>query len=263
MERIGVIPGPFRTGPEVSENTRTGAESRWRWTGSAAEVTMQRNFMRSQNIYSQITMRPLGDGDYEVVGEWPYDEYGFTPGPVPSVHELEVETACVDFRQSLKLQSLLTASQIAKLVRISDTYKTAVLADGQTNDALEATARADCVAISNTYGSKFFDDYACHGTDQSIEYRNVYRITLTAATYLQTRASFVGKGQIWTTAEIRGFEYIPSDIFFDLPNDSLWLKNPPHVQATHAQKTQVIYSYSEIKSASALLYYAYGSAVLN
>lgn len=265
MDRVGITQGPFRRGPEVSENSRTGAESRWHWTGSYSECIAQRNFMRVQGIYSNINFRELGDGDYEVSAEWPYDEFGFTPGTVPGVQELEVETAVVDLRQSPKLQSLMSDGDIAQIIRICEEFKSGAASVG-TVDALTFNAnftKSQGLAntVNGTYGSKLFNAYVCRGTESCYEYRNVLRLTLTAATNTQAQASFVGVGQIWTTAEILAVEYISPAVFFTLPAGN-WLKNPPHVQATHAQKTTLTYSYSAIKTASALLYDAYGSAVL-
>jgi hypothetical protein len=95
-----------------------------------------------------------------------------------------------------------------------------------------------------------------------LEYHTVYRRTLTAATPQQVRASYEGATMIWTTDEVQSFEGISPFDWFQLPSGSQWIKSPPFVTATARQKTQLVYTYTECKQATALLYDAFGSAVL-
>jgi hypothetical protein len=78
------------------------------------------------------------------------------------------------------------------------------------------------------------------------------------------QASNVGRGQIWTTDEVIAQELLSPNGFFQLDPASQWLKSMPCVMTGSRQKTQVNYSYTEIRDgqANGLAYTPYNSAVL-
>ncbi len=109
---------------------------------------------------------------------------------------------------------------------------------------------------------QLFTNVAYRGVTGFLEYNQVFRRTVTAGSPQAIAANRVGAGMVWTTAELVAWEGIPNDGFFDLPPDSSWHKDKPRVLAAYGQKTQITYSYTEIVTASALFYQAYGSAAL-
>lgn len=263
---------PLQNGPSVEENTRTGFETTVRWTGSYQECFNKRLALRASGFYSHISFDQVGDGRYRVQGTSPYDEFGLTPGPVPSVNELEVEVAQIDLQFSQKLNSLLTTKTIGGVILICDDFKSGKYAaydsdghmtDSGWDDAITAVdAVADANGDSDTIAESLFTNICGRGLQAALEYHTVYRRTLTAATPQQVRASYNGAGMIWTTAEVQSFEGISPFDWFQLPANQQWLKSPPTVTATARQKTQLAYSYTQCKQATALLYDAFGSAVL-
>jgi hypothetical protein len=263
---------PTQQGPSVEENTRTGFETTVQWVGTYLECYNKRLQLRASGYYSHIGFGPVGDGKYKVVGTSPYDEFGLTPGPVPSINELEVEVAQIDLQFSQKLNSLLTTKTIGGVILICDDFKTGKYADydsdGHMTDsgwAAAITAVDACATAngdSNSTAEKLFTNVCGRGLQSALEYHTVYRRTLTAATPQQVRASYVGAGQIWTTGEVQDFEGISPFDWFQLPANQQFLKTPPSVTGTARQKTQLTYSYTQCKQATALLYDAYGAAVL-
>ena len=275
-DRLGAVGEvfPVQTGPWVEENTRTGFESRYKFKGSYNECFNERLSLRASGLYSSITFGPAGDGEYELMATRPTDEFGQTPGPLPSINELEVEVAQIDLAFSLKLNTVLNTQCIASVILISDDFKSGRgyakydsvsghMTDSGWADALAAVATAANAAGANVAKAQaLFINIVGRGLAAALEYHTVYRRTLTAATPQQVTASYVGAGQIWTDAEVSSYEQISPTDWFQLPSPAQFLKSKPQVIATARQKTQVIYSYTEIKQATALLYDAYGSAVL-
>jgi hypothetical protein len=108
---------------------------------------------------------------------------------------------------------------------------------------------------------QLFDNVAFRGVTSFIEYSHVFRRTVTAGDPSAVRANYEGAGKIWTTAEVNTWEQIPNDGWFALPV-SQWHKDKPSCTKAYGQKTQITYSYTEITTASALLYEAYASATM-
>ena len=127
-------------------------------------------------------------------------------------------------------------------------------------------SRSDRVATmysdSVLNAQRLFINIVGRGLQAALEYHMVYRRTLTAARPNQVRAAYTGVGMIWTTGEVQSFEGISPSDWFQLPASQQFIKSPPNVTATARQKTQLTYSYTQCFQATALLYDAYGSAVL-
>jgi hypothetical protein len=108
----------------------------------------------------------------------------------------------------------------------------------------------------------YFRGVAYHQVEHTMQFDTVYKRRITAASYNQVQASFVGAGKIWTTAEILAFENVPASWWFQLPSTYLWLKAPPIVNTVMQQKTEISYSYLAVVEAWGALYDAYGAATL-
>ena len=111
------------------------------------------------------------------------------------------------------------------------------------------------------YAWNLFYNVVARGVTSFLEYNSVFRRTITAGDPSAVVAVFTGAGKIWTTAEVVTFEAIPNDGWFILPT-AQWHKDTPRVLSVYGQKTQITYCYTEIKTASGLLYEAYGAATL-
>jgi hypothetical protein len=132
--------------------------------------------------------------------------------------------------------------------------------DAGWDDTLDAANAATPALDSPTIAQALFINVCGRGLAAALEYSTVYRRTLTAATPQQVRASYDGAGMIWTTGEVSSFEGISPFDWFQLPANQQFIKSPPNVTPTARQKTQLTYSYC--KQASALLYDAWGSAII-
>jgi hypothetical protein len=117
------------------------------------------------------------------------------------------------------------------------------------------------VGEANT-ATKLFYEVGYMDTTTFWEFGTVFRRTVTASVPSAVNANFAGVGMIWTSAEVSAFEGIGSGGWFTLPVGKQWIKDKPRVQKSYGQKTQLSYNYTEIVSASALLYEAYGTATL-
>ena len=264
---------PVLFGPSVEENMRSGFESTYKFEGTYQDCFNKRIQLRANGLISHMVFEPIGNsGVYRITASSPYDEFGQTPGPVPSINELEVEVSQIDLAFSQKLNSLLSAKTIAAVILITDDFKVGKYANydgsGHMTDAgwSAAITAVDAAATANSDSTstaeKLFTNIVGRGLQSALEYHTVYTRTLTAATPNQVRASYVGAKMIWTTQEVQDFEGISPFDWFQLPANAQFLKSPPKVTASARQKTQLFYSYTECKQATALLYDAYGTAVL-
>jgi hypothetical protein len=272
---------PIQQGPSVLENTRTGFESNYKFEGTYADCYNARLVLRATGLYSAITFEPIGDGKYRLLASSPYDEFFMTPGPVPSINELEIEVAQIDLAFSKKLNDLIGSQCIGAVLLICDDFKAGkyatyddsdiMLLDGGWGDptpgmetgAMKAVVNvASALGVSATLAKALFTNVCGRGLSAALEYHTVYMRTLTAATPGQVQASYEGAGMIWTTSEVSSFEGISAFDWFQLPSNQQFIKGPPKVTATARQKTQLYYTYTQCKQATALLYDAYGSAVL-
>jgi hypothetical protein len=110
---------------------------------------------------------------------------------------------------------------------------------------------------------KLFYEAAYMGVMSYVEFSTVFRRTVTAGNPAAIQANYAGSGMIWTSAEVSMFEGVPtSGGWFTLPSGKQWFKDKPRVLKAYGQKTQISYTYTEISTASALLYQAYGTAIL-
>jgi len=115
----------------------------------------------------------------------------------------------------------------------------------------------------NFAAQSLFYEIAFMGVTNFWEFGTVFRRTVTAAVPSAIQANYAGVGMIWTSAEVSAFEGIPtSGGWFTLPANKQWIKDKPRVLKAYGQKTQLSYNYTEIISASANAYQAYGTATL-
>jgi hypothetical protein len=265
-DRIALRPGPFLTALRQEDNTRVGATSMVDFEGTQYECMMQQLYLRSLGA-SQFELSSKGTGMWVLHAVFPFtfDGQVTTLGVVPSIHELEINTAEINCYLNAKLRTLLSQTTIGAVQKIIRDYE-AGLYPGTASEAMtaaEAAVTALTLLTGDTAGKalELFKMVAYMKTDSFIEEHSVYRRTLTAATPAQVTASYEGVGEIWTTAEVTAWEGL-SSTFFVLPDGMQWYKSRPRVNAIAGQKTQLVYHYTECVTASELLYDAYGDAVL-
>ncbi len=265
--RIGVVPGPILIGAEVEQNTRTGSTTQRNFKGSYEECQIFKQNELSLGA-SQVILKAVGDGDWTLTTYYPFDQFGFEP-LAPSVHELETNVMMQNIYASPKLRRLFTDDQIAVIASVVRDYEGGKYPKEDGGDK-NAEAEQDVLDQMDLNGGAdvddlavdFFRNVAYRKNDTFIEYSSVYQRTLTAATPFQVRASLEGVGKIWTTGEVMNFERLDINGFFQLDADSQWLKSKPRVMSVAAQKTQVVYTYTECARASYFAYDPYGAARL-
>jgi len=276
--RIAVGPGPYLMEVQQMDDARTGAVSRVVWRGSLEEVNLQRSHGQALGP-SNVDVKSDGTGDFTLTMTFPFAFDGLQTdfGFVPSIHELETNVANRPFQKNRVLLDTFDddLGKIAKIHQVAQWFRSGLYVDA---DGYPDTEGAEA-AITGYAGSPppkvqpglypgdddalaLFRLLAYNQTEYFTDYTHVYRKTMTCATPAQLKASRVGAGQIWTTQEILDVEQVPVDNFFDLPLDSLWIKSKPTVLASAGQKTQVVYSYTEVGKPSRLLYNAHGAAQL-
>lgn len=259
--------GMTTTGPEVEETYRNGEaisfSNVWSHEGTEAEIDAQRVTDRL-NGASRITKRPAGNGLWQLIVAYPFDTQtgGETEEP-QDLHEIEVQVEQIPVWGSERLRDHMSDSNIAIVKKYVELYLSGGALDGVSGNPTKADyiTAMKAETTDDTDAENLFNRVAS-GTESALEYREVYRRTITAASWLQVQASYDGVGKIWTTDEVVGFEGVPNGEWFGLRNGMQWLKAPPSVQAAAGGKTQIQYYYTEFKQATALLYEAYGSATL-
>lgn len=257
------------TGPEIHWDDKNGWRSEWTHEGTEAEMVALRAAVIGTGA-NMINQSPSGNGLFTLRVSYPWAE-GEDGDPITEdpqdIHEIEVQVEQPPVWNSEVLHGLFASqSQADAYVGVAKAIIEKFLAGGYVDengdpDITTAKAALASKTSSNAVVAKLFDRVTS-GTDAFIEYRNVYRRTITAASYTQIQASYTGAGQIWTTAEVVAFEGTPEATWFGLPADLQWLKAPPTVQAVSGGKTQIQYYYSAFKQATALLYTAYSGATL-
>lgn len=282
MDRLGQASSVL-VSLRATDNVRTGKQSIAEFEGSLADMVSKRTEMIAYGA-ADVQVHSVGNGYYRCIANFGGGFDGsVTDFPdAPSIHELEVSQLQTSIYRSLILKTLLTPRQIAIVQRIIKDYQAGQYAPTDEDDPLTAEFYAE-LAVRNTIAKDIlangtqtgrnaaqakedavhlFDLVALEGQEDFIEYSNVYRRTLTAATPDQVRASFEGVGKIWKTNEVRDWEGIDATGFFKLDDDAQWLKARPQVTTTFGQKTQVFYTYTECFKASGLTYEKYKDAVL-
>ncbi len=279
-----LYPGVTLEHAEIAENGRTGSESTYVYHGTYLALKGQQNWCRGWGAYSMALTRIEGSSHWRLTAVFPFNEYGGEPQLIQGVYELDVEmqqpsiyTSEVlrgkrDAAGNMLTAALLPDNYIAVVARYVEYFSNGEASDkgvGLTNpDSGWSWCQQQIMArvpTTNNYQARalqLFATVAAHKTDSFIEYYHVFKRTLTAALPVQVQASNIGKGQIWTTFELQNFEGVPANSFFQLDQNSLWLKSPPVISASARQKTQVSYSYTECRQANALAYTAYGAAKL-
>jgi len=252
-------------GPETDWDVKTGWRSTWIYEGPQTEILAQRNIELSSGA-TQLRVSPNGNGLWELYAAYPASETG---EPVlddaQDVHEIEVQVEQISFWNSLKLRTYLSNADIAIVKSFAEKF----LGGGSLEEiahptrAEYITAMKEQITIASRTNAEVVFDRFTSGTDGCIEYREVYRRTITAASPQQIQATYNGVGLIWTTSEVEAWEGTPAGTaWFGLQSGMQWLKAPPTVQAVSGGKTQIQYYYTEAVKATALLYTAHGSATL-
>lgn len=284
-----LYPGVTLEHASIDENGRTGSESSYIYSGSYLALKGQQSWCRGWGAYNMSLSRVEGSHHWRLQAVFPFNENGGEANSFSGtngVYELDVEMQQPSVyvndvlrgrRDGLGNQitsALLPDNYIAAVARVVENFEAgdySMTASGGGTDAGWSAAVADIKAaitsnVSPTYyqnrALQLFATVAAHKTDAFIEYYHVFKRTITAALPIQVQASNVGKGMIWTTYELQNWENIAANGFFQLDQNSLWLKSPPSITASARQKTQVTYSYTEFRQANGLLYLPYGNASL-
>ncbi len=298
MRRIGIPEGNFPNrdltfgadsypflsgGPREEINTRTGGQYDEEFTGSLAECQAKKAALLEAG-FSQVTLQPNGVGDWIVTGQMSTALDGTQGVPMPSINELETNVLQTSIYRSPVLRGILgsladaTIAIVQEVIRDYEGGKYATSSNPAVSAAGDCGSKVTALGGTTDQGDAAYDLFmsvVSLQTEYFTNYTSVYRRTLTAATYVDTDLSFTGQGKIWTTAEVLLFEFglsLPGDdpwtkgvvpgVMWNAMQDSQWLKSRPQVLAVAAQKTQVIYSYTECFMANHLCYEAYDSAVL-
>ena len=279
-----LFPGVTLERADIAENGRTGSESNYVYTGTYMALKGQQSWCRGWGAYNMALTRIDGGSLWRLTAVFPFDENGGEPALIQGVYELDVEMqqpsvyanevlrGKKDVYGNVLVAALLPDNYIAVVARYVEYFESGEASDKgtgvSTGDGGWTWCQQEIIArvpTTNNYQARalqLFATVAAHKTDSFLEYYHVFKRTLTAALPIQVQASNIGKGQIWTTFELQNFEGIPANSFFQLDQNSLWLKSPPVITASARQKTQVTYSYTEFRQANGLLYTAYNAAKL-
>jgi hypothetical protein len=266
---------------EILENNRRSGNNYTRvYTGSFATMAVQRLIDIAGGATS-VKSESLGDGNYQVTAYYPWDVTNGSNAEAPvNSHELDENFETVDVFNSVNMWSQLTqafgslagaSGAMSFLIGTVTGYNQAIQAEATPqNPTPIATAMANAEgSITTTYAGgqqtlmlNLFRGICYKKITTAKETRIVYNRRITAATYNQIQASFVGAGQIWTTAEVIAFERTPAQWWFQLPGSLLWFKSNPKVLTVSKQKTEVTFSYTSCVMAWSGTDVAYNSAVL-
>lgn len=271
MSNLGISPGAKLVSIESVTDTTRGNSTVYKYEGSETDCRTQRLVDIALGA-THTMLSPRGDGFWTLTASYPYDTDTGAAAETPAdVHELDVDVSQPSVYTNPILRELLGANETALLSALKTTvekYQSGGYGEGSAAaTAAEAALQIATLEIINDLSianvqRRAFRNIAYRGQDSYLEYRSVYRRTLSAASPLQVQASFTGVNQIWTTAELRAFEVLPSDWWFELPVDFLWHKAMPTVHTVAGQKTQIAYSYTSLLGASALFYEPYNAAEL-
>lgn len=289
MSRQGTSAGPFLNSSELEYDQSRGWERVEVWAGSETECRTKQTSVVNQGNATRVYLASKADGEWQLRIVYPYNESADETATY--TFELDVATIARSVYQSPVLRSRFSdyvaatglstkadaACQIVgdlerkyksglpaietdgKYKYISTEYNTrelAILAEFDARMTAAGIAGAD-----KTLAQNLWHDVTSRGVTSFLEYNAVFRRTITAGSPLAVRASFAGANQIWTTDEVVNFEGIPNDGWFILPQCQ-WHKDQPRVLAAFGRKTQLSYTYTQIRTASGLYYTAYGGATL-
>lgn len=250
LYRQYVSAGPFLTEVETEKNGRSGTLYTYTYEGTLAEVEAKRRYVIALGA-SRTVIAPAGQGHFQLKATT-----GDQSEQPTDTHELEVNQSQPSIYTSPKLRNSLTDAQIAAVKLTVSEWQSNV------HDTTTAAEAALTARTSNSTAMKLFKSVAYRGIESFVEYNNVYRRSITFATPRAVQASYVGVGQIWTSAEVTSWERIPPNGWFNLPTAKVWLKSPPHIVTVAYQHTEITYSYTGADYASALVYDAFNSATL-
>lgn len=269
-DRIGIRNGPYVRGPEVRENARTGSQTVWFIEGSEAECRAQQLFYRASGA-AETNLRPMGTGNWELMVAFPWGENGQAGDPPTDVHELESNQIQESIYQNPLIRINISSDNLYITADIIQRYLGREFTDTKDSNGIvtiTAVARARQEVLNQTGAdwelcTALFNQAALLHMDSYMDWHQVYRRTITGASPQAIIASYVGVGQVWTSAEVAAFENIPGGYYFSLPANYVWLKTKPTVIASARQKTQITYSYIEGTAFSMLAYTARGNAVVH
>ena len=298
MSRIGTGSGPFLISTDLEYDKTRGWETIEVWEGSEAEIAAKQLAVVEIGATRALKMSN-GDGNYRLRASYPYEDPD-TPTET-LVDTMELDTAAIarsvyqspvfrsrfsDYANNVSAKGDMSAFIVGDLVRkyqagqpkqeTNGKYKYLTTEYDSRELAIHAEfkARMDTAGIattSATYGASSGDaglawglyvNIVSRGVTSFLEYNSVFRRTVTAATPSAVTANFEGSNKIWTTAEVISWESIPNDGWFVLPAGVQWHKDTPRVLSAFGQKTQLVYSYTQVRSATRLLYEAYNGATL-
>ncbi len=261
---------------EIETDERNGSQTTYHYRGSQIECAAIALNMRALGAV-RIYRAPTGDGEWTVRASFPWNQEdgGPTIDPPTDIMELDVGVAQTPWQQNKPLRNQYAALglnevginyQFAIITDVSNRYlRGEISADDDNNKTKEEVAEDEITARCGAAASlslKVFRMVAYRETTSFIEYTTSFRRSITADSPLQVKASFVGVGKIYTTAEVESAEGIPSDGWFVLPPGMLWHKSQPTVKSVAGHKTEIAYSYTGMATATGLLYEAYSAATL-
>lgn len=262
------------TGPEIEETYRAGAvvskSNVWKYEGTEAEINAQRITDIAAGA-TRVNKAPSGNGLWTLSSFFPFSIEEGEPGQLDepqNLHEIEIQVEQISAYNSVRLRAYMSGTtaqknyDIALVKTFVDRFLAGDYKDANGNPDIDTAATELKTLTNDDTKSEALFRRVLAGTDSAIEYRSVYRRTITAATWQQVQASYEGVGKIWTTAEVEAFEGIPTSEWFGLNPGMNWIKAPPSVTAAVGGKTQIQYFYTEFKLATNLLYEAYSGATM-
>lgn len=295
--RLATSTGPFFVGYEYDKTKDEGQETVQVWQGSETEVRSKANLLEAQGA-NRIRISAGPGGDWQVRASFPEDPDNLETDMVDTM-ELDTNAVMRSVYQSPVFRSHFTdynsttnhstrANRALGIIKDCANKYTRGLTEQEINtaksrygftvtgvDVVDAETAIEAEMIyrldrtnpvltndEKLAAGYLFVNIAYRGVTSFIEYQQVFRRTVTAGTPLAVRANYEGAGKIWTTAEVKAWENIPNDGWFQLPDGVQWHKDKPSVLKAYGQKTQLTYHYTEIKTATAMLYQAYNAATL-
>ena len=261
-------------------NVASGSGTTRVYTGSKALIFAQKQVELGFGA-TTTKIESEGDGNYQLTVGYTWDtSQGGNSAPPTNSHELETDMEQVDVYSSDNLRSQLytlfgswagVSGAVSFIKGKVDQYTAAVAALPSTATSTDITGIQTTVeALFTIYTAgaqrnfmlNLFRGIAYHGQINATQFNTIYRRRITAASYNQVQAGFIGVKKIWTTNEILAFENVPSTWWFQLPAGFFWLKTPPIVVTVAGQKTEISYNYIACVQAWSGTNVPYNSAVL-
>jgi hypothetical protein len=269
-DRINSTGQPVIKSEKLINNIRSGNSYERVHTGSYAAMFVQR-MIDSANGASHIELESTGDGNYQLTASFPWDGVNGSSSEAPvNSHELDEIQEQLPWQGSDVMFGRLTAAfgsyagangALSFLRGAVAGFKLTAM-DGPQQTEFEANMATVYSGGQLTLMLNLFRGVAYHGQETCDQTIINYKRRITAASFNQVQASFVGTGQIWTTAEVIAFEHTPATWWFQLPSSILWFKSGPSVLTVSGQKTEVTYSYKSCVASWDGNNEAYSSAAL-